>query len=185
MLPRFLANKQAFWGWSARAALMSCRFDSAGGLAAPVSALTSGSASVGGGKSDRRVTLATIKEEALGTNSTNAWVQVGALRFLPISSSSGTFLAGIGLPLRGPIVYADEAAVRHHLSVSFSFMQLPLCILIHKRIWSHDCCIDGIVWQRDRACLHTAPAFSDSVRSWTLKSYCVLHARRLCARSHL
>ncbi|EIE20436.1 replication factor-a protein [Coccomyxa subellipsoidea C-169] len=52
-------------------------FDSAGGAAAPVSALTSGSgASVGGGKGDRRVTLATIKEEALGTNSTNAWVQI-------------------------------------------------------------------------------------------------------------
>lgn len=66
---------------------MGCRFDSAGGAAAPVSALTSGSASVGGGKSDRRVTLATIKEESLGTNSTNAWVQVRALHSLPFLSS--------------------------------------------------------------------------------------------------
>ena len=53
-----------------------CRYDSAGGAAAPVSALTGGAQSVGGGKYDRRCTLAHIKEETIGSNGAAAWVQV-------------------------------------------------------------------------------------------------------------
>ncbi len=54
----------------------NCRYDSAGGAAAPVSALTGGGQSSGGGKFDRRCTLAHIKEESIGTNGNAAWVQV-------------------------------------------------------------------------------------------------------------
>lgn len=73
-----------------------------------MNALTSGSgASVGGGKGDRRVTLATIKEEALGTNSTNAWVQVCSLHLLPCSSQSSSSVtaweegAAVGMSMDG------------------------------------------------------------------------------------
>jgi len=67
--------------------MRTCRFDTAGGATAPVSTLTSGSNSVGSSKSDRRVTLATIKEEAMGVNSQTAYVQVHHATL-----SSGSFI---------------------------------------------------------------------------------------------
>lgn len=53
----------------------ACRYDD-GGAAAGVTTLTSGSGSAGG-RSDRRITLAMIKDEGLGSAGAQAWVQVG------------------------------------------------------------------------------------------------------------
>jgi hypothetical protein len=55
------------------------RFDNGGGASAPVAPLTSSGGA--GGKGDRRITLAMIKEEGLGTNNAPSYVQVSPCSF--------------------------------------------------------------------------------------------------------
>lgn len=59
------------------------RYDNGGGAQAPES--LSNARGAGGGRSDRRVTLAMIKDEGLGTAGSPAFIQVCAVRFCQLT----------------------------------------------------------------------------------------------------